>query len=217
MRPSSQGHRGYGTHTIDIVPDVRFPVPVDVTDGVAVTVAVPGPIPRTSPAADTIKTLVLEDSQSTALACDGCTGFDVPSEYVSVTVSWITSPTRTVAGPVTWAVTSRPYSQPDAVRLMNNSATTDNRFGLHMAYCCTLDEIVSEGWTEDPTQPSGRRCSEAVLLRSEMDPMLRGLQSAHRPGDIFRGRARRLPCPGAPRVEGRAHRRIETKLTGLTF
>ncbi len=120
------------------VPAVRFPVPVDVTDGVAVTVAVPGPIPRTSPAGDTVKTLVLDDSRLTALVCDGCTGFDVPSEYVSVTVSRMTSPTRTMAGPVMWAVTSRPYSQPDAVRLMNNSATTRDRPGPYMSHSCTL-------------------------------------------------------------------------------
>ena len=61
--------------------------------------------------------------------CDGCNGLAVPSEYSSVTVSWITSPARTMAGPVTSAVTSRPYSQPHAVRLMNNSATTRNRPG----------------------------------------------------------------------------------------
>lgn len=115
---------GYGTTVIAIVPAVRFPVPVDVTDGVAVTVAVPGAMPRTSPATDTAKTLVLDDSKVIALVCDGCSGFDVPSENVSVTASWITSPTRTVAGPVTWAVTSRLYSPQHAVRPINASATT---------------------------------------------------------------------------------------------
>ena len=121
---------------IATVPAIRFPVPVDVTDGVALTVAVPGAMPRTSPAADTVKTFVLDDSRMIELVCDGCTGFDVPSENVSVTVSWITSPTRVVAGPVTWAVTSRPYSRPHAVRLINTSATTSNigstpfRFGV---------------------------------------------------------------------------------------
>jgi hypothetical protein len=127
---------GYGRTVIAIVPAVRFPVPVDVTDGVALTVAVPGTIPRTSPATDTVKIFVLDDSRMIELVCDGCTGFDVPSENVSVTVSWITSPTRMVAGPVTWAVTSRPYSRPHAVRLINTSATTSNigsmpvRFGV---------------------------------------------------------------------------------------
>jgi hypothetical protein len=114
---------GYGTTVIAIVPAVRFPVPVVVTDGVAVTVAVPGAMPRTSPASETVKTLVLDESKITQLICDGCSGFDVPSENIRVTASWITSPTRTVVGPVTWAVTSRPYS-PHAMRLINASATT---------------------------------------------------------------------------------------------
>ncbi len=116
--------KGYGTTVIAIVPAVRFPVPVDVTDGVAVTVAVPGARPRTSPATETVKTLVLDESKMTSLICDGCSGFDVPSENVRVTASWITSPTRTIAGPVTWAVTSRLYSLPHAMRLINASATT---------------------------------------------------------------------------------------------
>ena len=113
---------GYVTTVIAIVPAVRFPVPVDVADGVAVTVAVPGPMPRTSPASETVKTLVLDESKMTSPICDGCSGFDVPSENFKVTASWTTSPTRTVAGPVTSAVTSRLYS-PQAVRLANASAT----------------------------------------------------------------------------------------------
>ena len=123
--PTLLGKAGYGTTVIAIVPAVRFPVPVDVTDGVAVTVAVPGAMPRTSPASETVKTLVLDESKMTELICDGCSGFDVPSENVRVTASWITSPTRTVAGPVTSAVTSRLYmSVPHAMRLINASATT---------------------------------------------------------------------------------------------
>jgi len=121
----SAAHRneaGYGTTVIAIVPAVRFPVPVEVADGLAVTVAVPGAMPRTSPASETVNTLVLDESKMTSPICDGCSGFDVPSENVRVTASWITSPTRTVAGPVTWAVTSRLYS-PQAVRLANASAT----------------------------------------------------------------------------------------------
>ena len=114
---------GYVTTVIAIVPAVRFPVPVDVAAGVAVTVAVPGAMPRTSPAAETVKTFVFDDSKVTSLICDGSSGFDVPSENIRVTASWITSPTRTVAGPVTWAVTSRLYS-PQAVRLANATATT---------------------------------------------------------------------------------------------
>ena len=55
----------YDTTVIAIVPAVRFPVPVDVTDGVAVTVAVPGAMPRTSPASETVKTLVLDESKMT--------------------------------------------------------------------------------------------------------------------------------------------------------
>jgi hypothetical protein len=115
----------YGTTVIAIVPAVRCPVPVVVTDGVAVTLAVPGAMPRTSPASETVKTLVLVEWKITSLICDGSSGFDVPSENVRVTASWITSPTRTVAGPVTWAVTSRLYiSKPHAMRLINASATT---------------------------------------------------------------------------------------------